>query len=91
MTSDPKLAHLSAEALQQLRARSLSARAMLDADAHLAGCAECRAELAGIASVSDAYRLVRGITPPRVEHLALELFLAWRATGLPIETPAIRR
>ena len=25
------------------------------------------------------------------EHLALELYLAWRAKGLPIETPAIRR
>ncbi len=25
------------------------------------------------------------------EHLALELYLAWRAKGLPVETPAVRR
>lgn len=25
------------------------------------------------------------------EHIALELFLAWRAKGLPVETPAVRR
>ena len=25
------------------------------------------------------------------EYLALELYLAWRGRGLPIETPAVRR
>jgi sulfur-oxidizing protein SoxA len=26
-----------------------------------------------------------------MELLALELYLAWRADGLPVETPAVRR
>ncbi len=29
--------------------------------------------------------------PGSTEHLSLELFLAWRARGIPIETPGIRR
>ena len=41
----------------------------------------------------SCFNSVRSVPPVHgsVEHLALELFLAWRATGLPIETPAIRR
>ena len=31
------------------------------------------------------------LAPGSAEHLALELYLAWRATGMEIETPAIRR
>ena len=31
------------------------------------------------------------LAPGSVEHLALELYVAWRATGMEIETPAIRR
>ena len=36
---------------------------------------------------------VRAEPPPHGsdDHLALELYLAWRANGLAIETPAIRR
>ena len=28
--------------------------------------------------------------PGSPEHIALELYLAWRARGLPVETPAVR-
>lgn len=31
------------------------------------------------------------IAPGSAEHLALELYIAWRATGMEVETPAIRR
>jgi L-cysteine S-thiosulfotransferase len=31
------------------------------------------------------------LSPGSTEHLALELYLAWRATGMDIEAPAIRR
>jgi sulfur-oxidizing protein SoxA len=31
------------------------------------------------------------VPPGSDEHLALELYLTWRAQGLPVETPAIRR
>ncbi|MGE3914555.1 MAG: sulfur oxidation c-type cytochrome SoxA [Hyphomicrobiaceae bacterium] len=31
------------------------------------------------------------LAPGSSEHLALELYLAWRATGMEVETPAIRR
>lgn len=31
------------------------------------------------------------VPPGSQEHLALELYLVWRAQGLPVETPAIRR
>ena len=51
-------------------------------------------------TIGSLYRRLRGCfnsvraTPPEHgsdEHRALELYLAWRATGLPVETPAVRR
>ena len=41
----------------------------------------------------SCFNSVRSVPPPHgsAEHLQLELYLAWRARGLPIETPAIRR
>ncbi len=41
----------------------------------------------------SCYLSVRSEPPSHgsAEHLALELYLAWRAKGLPIETPAVRR
>jgi sulfur-oxidizing protein SoxA len=32
-----------------------------------------------------------GLEPGSPDHLSLELYLAWRATGAAVETPAIRR
>ncbi|MGE0626921.1 MAG: sulfur oxidation c-type cytochrome SoxA [Hyphomicrobiaceae bacterium] len=51
-------------------------------------------------TMGTLYRRIRGCfnsvraRPPEHgdrEHLALELYLAWRAKGLPVESPAIRR
>ena len=41
----------------------------------------------------SCFNSVRSVPPVHGtdEHLALELYLAWRAKGLPIETPAVRR
>ena len=41
----------------------------------------------------SCFNSVRSVPPPHgsPEHLALELYLAWRAKGLAVETPAIRR
>jgi L-cysteine S-thiosulfotransferase len=41
----------------------------------------------------SCFQSVRSVAPAHgsPEHLALELYLAWRAKGLPVETPAIRR
>ena len=41
----------------------------------------------------SCYSSVRSEPPPHgsPEHLALELYLAWRAKGLMVETPAVRR
>jgi sulfur-oxidizing protein SoxA len=50
--------------------------------------------------MGSLYRRLRGCfnsvrsEPPAhgsADHIALELYLAWRAKGLPIEAPAVRR
>lgn len=41
----------------------------------------------------SCFNSVRSEPPPHgsPDHVALELYLAWRAKGLPVETPAVRR
>lgn len=45
------------------------------------------------AQINACYRMMRAdpLAPTAEDHVALELYLAWRGNGLPVESPAVRR
>jgi hypothetical protein len=75
-----KVDHLTEEELKQYRQRQMPPPALLDADDHLAGCAECRRRLERTESgASDAalWRALTGGEPASQQHLSHEELVAF--------------